>query len=137
MLELLDVVVVVADVLVGLAGALKLFVLLNSGQTSRPHARSVGQHPPPSDAGHDLNPGEHTSTFVVEVVEVVEGGSVVLGGTAPVLVVTLVDIAVEVTTTTVVTLDVNVDVGGDGGDELVVVLVLEGVGIMTTTAVET
>ena len=56
----LDGEVPVSDVPVGRPGAVKLFVLLSSGHTSLPHARSVGQHPPPSDTGHDRKPEEQT-----------------------------------------------------------------------------
>lgn len=125
-LVLLDVVEVTSEVPVGRAGALKLLVLLSSGQTSRPQARSVGQHPPPSETGHDRNPDEHTKVF--GACELEEGDCVVLVSF----------VVGVVTTTTVVVPDVGegggfvVDVEGSG-----VVLDVEGVGTMTTTVVET
>lgn len=60
--------VAVADV--GRAGAAKLPVLLVSGQMSGPHARSVGQQPPPRETGQDRKPEEHIS--VATVVEVLD-----------------------------------------------------------------
>lgn len=71
------VMVALAESVVGLPGAVKLFVLLSSGQTSRPQARSVGQQPPPRDAGHDLKPDEQASVF--GGVELLDGAAVVDG----------------------------------------------------------
>lgn len=48
---------------VGRAGAAKVFVLLSAGHRSLPQARSVGQQPPPNDAGQDRKPDEQTRTF--------------------------------------------------------------------------
>lgn len=67
-----DVTVVLAVAVsdVGRAGAVKLPVLLVSGQMSGPHARSVGQQPPPREAGQDRKPEEQIS--VATVVEVLD-----------------------------------------------------------------
>lgn len=73
----IDVTVALAVSEVGLPGAVKLPVLSISGQTSEPHARSVGQQPPPSDAGQDRKPVEQTS--VLGGVGVLSGGSVGVG----------------------------------------------------------
>lgn len=48
---------------VGRTGAATVAVEDCSGQTSRPQARSVGQHPPPRDAGQERNPEEHVSVL--------------------------------------------------------------------------
>ena len=70
--------VVVVVSVVGRTGAFGVFVDESAGQTAPdPHALSVGQHPPPSEAGHDLKLGEHFSTLLgmmtaVEVVVTVE-----------------------------------------------------------------
>jgi hypothetical protein len=63
---------------VGRTGAATVAVEVNSGQTSRPQARSVGQHPPPRDAGHDRNP--ELQANVLEGPAVLEVGMVVTVG---------------------------------------------------------
>jgi hypothetical protein len=66
--------VVVVVSVVGRTGAFGVFVDESAGQTAPdPHALSVGQHPPPSEAGHDLKLGEHVSTLLgkMTAVEVV------------------------------------------------------------------
>jgi hypothetical protein len=66
--------VVVVVSVVGRTGAFGVSVEDKAGQTApEPHALSVGQHPPPSEAGHDLKLGEHVNTLLTmtEVVEVV------------------------------------------------------------------
>lgn len=122
-------VVAEAEFEVGLPGAVKLFVLLSSGQTSRPHARLVGQQPPPSEAGQDRNPAEQAS--VLGGVEVLGGGTVV------------VEVEVEVEIVGVILLVLGG--GGGGGTTAVAVVVvediddvlLEGVGTTTTIVVIT
>jgi len=130
-----DVIVAVAVFDVGRAGALKLPVLLVSGHTSRPHARSVGQQPPPREAGQDLNPEEQTK--VLGMVEVLEGGFVGVGDGEDVVE----GLALELDEggggggTTVVS--VMVDGGGGRLDELELEEEVDvGVGVRMTTAVE-
>ncbi|KAL9625802.1 MAG: hypothetical protein Q9160_000122 [Pyrenula sp. 1 TL-2023] len=61
---------------VGLTGAPGVFVVESGGhKLFEPQARSVGQQPPPKDAGHDLNPVEQTEA----VVTVVDGAGLGLG----------------------------------------------------------
>lgn len=62
---------------VGRSGATKMAVLLVSGHTSCPQARSVGQQPPPSVTGQDRKPGEQV-TVVVDATTVVEVGAVLM-----------------------------------------------------------
>jgi hypothetical protein len=74
---------------VGRTGAPTVAVEDNSGQTSRPQARLVGQQPPPRDAGQERKPEEHTKVLgtldvlVIGVIEEVtiedDGGGVVTG----------------------------------------------------------
>lgn len=53
---------------VGLTGAPGVFVVESGGhKLFEPQARSVGQQPPPKDAGHDLNPVEQTEAVVTTV----------------------------------------------------------------------
>lgn len=59
---------------VGLAGGKNVPVELISGQKSLPQALSVGQQPPPSDAGHDLKPDEQLKPFGLDVL----GGGVIV-----------------------------------------------------------
>lgn len=62
---------------VGLNGAPGVFVVDMGGQRLfEPQARSVGQQPPPKDAGHDLKPVEQTVAVVTDVpIDVEEGGT--------------------------------------------------------------
>lgn len=62
-------VVVVGSLEVGRTGASTVRVDDNSGQTSRPQARFVGQQPPPSDTGQDRKPEEQSN--VLERVDVI------------------------------------------------------------------
>ena len=132
--------VAVSDV--GRAGAVKLPVLLVSGQMSRPHARSVGQQPPPRETGQDRKPGEHIRveggvellrgvSVIVADAEALESDSVGSGGTIK---------AVVVVSTVVVgrgaAIDVVVVVPIVMVDLLDVLELGEGVGVTTTTAVE-
>lgn len=58
----------VVESVVGLTGAPGVFVVDIGGQRLfEPQARSVGQQPPPREAGHDLNPVEQTEAVVTEV----------------------------------------------------------------------
>lgn len=125
---------------VGRAGAVKLFVLLSSGHRSLPHARSVGQQPPPNEAGHDRKPGEHTSVFgrleiLVGVVVIVGSADVVDSGSELELVV-----GTGTGTNVVVSVCVWVSVWVGGDDGLVEAGVDVGicviVGITVMTAVE-
>jgi hypothetical protein len=52
-------VVSVVTKLVGLTGGTGWIEVVDAGQLTEPHERSVGQHPPPSVAGQDLKPEEH------------------------------------------------------------------------------
>jgi hypothetical protein len=113
---------------VGRTGAPTAAVEDNSGQMSRPQARSVGQQPPPRDAGHERNPEEQTN---------------VLGA---------LDVLIMVVIVAVVLVEVDgaavVDVGGGGGttavgvDGTVEVCLVDdctveaGEGVTTTVAVE-
>lgn len=97
---------------VGLPGAVKLPVLLVSGQTSRPHARSVGQHPPPRDAGQDLKPDEQTR--VLAGVDVLSGVLVSVGDGEDV------DEGLG--------LGLALELGGGGGAMIVVSVVVDGGG---------
>lgn len=139
-MDKLDVVVEVdeAEFDVGLAGAVKLLVLLSSGQTSLPHARSVEQQPPPSEAGHERNPGEHTRMFADD--EVLGGGIVLL---ALVDDEELVDegatveegVELEGGKGAIMVVE-GVDEGGGGIVDELEEDVVDGVGVTTTTAVE-
>ena len=53
---------------VGRNGAPGVTVVERGGQRSLdPQARSVGQQPPPSVAGHDLKPAEHVVVLLTDV----------------------------------------------------------------------
>lgn len=128
---------------VGRPGAVKLSVLSISGQTSRPQARSVGQQPPPREAGQERKPEEHISVFgAAEVL----GGDVAVGLVVSVVVVIAVEgggggstvvVVVSVSVSSSVVDDGGGGVGGGRGAEDVEALdVVEGVGATTTTAVE-
>lgn len=120
---------------VGRTGAPTVAVEVNSGQTSLPQARSVGQQPPPRDAGQERKPEEHPSVLVMldvlSIVVVVMVGLCALGlaGTADV-------VGGEATTT----------VEGEGEEDTTVVVVesdvdnddrvREGVGVTMRVAVE-
>ena len=116
---------------VGRAGAVKLFVLLSSGHKSLPQARSVGQQPPPNDAGHERKPDEQTRTFgwleLLVVVVVIVFSVVVVVTIAVVAVVESVVVSVVVVGDTVVVL---VDGLGDGPE-----FDVEGTGTGTGTIV--
>jgi hypothetical protein len=73
-----------------------------AGQLADPHARSVGQQPPPRLAGHDRKPVEHVRESVAEDVIV------------------LVIVMVETSGGGGVTLEMDVDVGDVDDLELVV-----------------
>ena len=93
------VVVVVVGVL-GRTGTTILAVEDNGGQVSEPHARSVGQQPPPKEEAQDRKPEEQVKTFgVVDVVDVV-------------VVVVVVVLEVEGVTVEVVITVIVVELGG-------------------------
>lgn len=132
--------VVVVSV-VGRTGAFGVFVDESAGQTApSPHALSVGQHPPPSEAGHDLKLEEHVSTLLGIMTAVEVMATVELVGT---MIEELVDFGGG--TGTIVLVDVTVIGEADGTvgvmtvvNVTVVVEALkfdEGVGVTKTVAV--
>lgn len=126
---------------VGRAGAVKLSVLVSSGHTSLPQARSVGQQPPPKDAGHERKPEEQTSVFgwleLLKVVVVVIVLSVVVVVVVPSVVVSVVvgGGATVVLLVDVVGVGSEVELGGRGTGTIVLVSVCVAVCVCVCTCV--
>jgi hypothetical protein len=107
---------------VGRTGALGVSVEGRAGQYGDPQARSVGQQPPPDEAGHDLKPEVQVSTLLLGVLEVG---------------VTIIEVLVVLVETNGTLVDTG---GGTGTIVLVEVTVVGGadgsVGVMTVVIVK-
>lgn len=131
---------------VGRTGAFGVSVEDRAGQTApEPHALVFGQHPPPSDSGHDLKLAEHvnTSLIIAEVVERVLVDVVAIFEVMGTIIVELVDSGGGTGTIVLVEVTVVGDADGTAGVITVVRVTVvvealkvdEGVGVTKTVAV--
>lgn len=100
------VVSVVVVSVVGRTGGSAEPVVVVAGQLAEPHARSVGQHPPPWEAGQERYPAEQVRVLVAELVTVTVRVTVTISGGS-----VEVDVGEELLLEVVLVVE---DVGADG-----------------------
>jgi hypothetical protein len=151
MLEVVTEVVPEVVTVVGLTGGAAVAEDVRAGHTSEPHARSVGQQPPPKDAGQERNPVEQTNVLAsvdvvaivvvtiaggVLVMEEVEAGELdsvdTLVGLAALIVLIIPIVLIVLVDGVTTTIEVAVTVDGTTVDEEMV----DDVGVTTMTVVD-